>query len=81
MREWGGEGEYQDFPSKTCLSHSDEKFRWATIKCVINFGYRKSLDERVGGGEVSRFSVESFLSHSDEKFRWANLKCVISFGF
>ena len=79
-REWG-EGEYQDFPSKTCLSHSDEKFRWATLKCVINFGYRKSLDERVGGGEVSRFSLESFLSHSDEKFRWATLKCVINFGY
>ena len=35
MREWG-EGEYQDFPSKTFLSHSDEKFRRETLLCCVS---------------------------------------------
>ena len=37
------------------LSHSAEKRRRRTLYSFINFGYRKSLDEMVGG--VSRFSV------------------------
>ena len=40
--------------SKFCvelfLSHSDEKFRRGTLQAFINFGYRKSSDERAGGG-------------------------------
>ena len=31
------------FSVENILSHSDEIFRWATLKCVINFGYRKFL--------------------------------------
>ena len=31
------------FSVQNILSHSDEIFRWATLKCVINFGYRKIL--------------------------------------
>ena len=32
------------------MSHSDEKSRRGTLQSFINFGYRKSLDEKVGGG-------------------------------
>ena len=32
------------------LSRSAEKCRRGTIQFFINFGYQKSLDERVGGG-------------------------------
>ena len=32
------------------MSHSDEKSRRGTLQSFILFGYRKSLDERVGGG-------------------------------
>ena len=55
------------------LSHSAENCRRGTLKSFINFGYRKSLDERVGVGGVSRFSVEVFVSHSAKKFRGATL--------
>ena len=69
------EGEVSRFTSKFFLSHSAEKCRRGTPWSFINFGYRKSLDERVGGGSVKifRFSVENFLSHSAEKFRRATL--------
>ena len=43
-----GGREYQDFASRFfCLS--DERSRRGTLQSFINFGYRKSLDERVGG--------------------------------
>ena len=74
-------GEASRFSVESLLSQSAENLCAGTLLCVIIFGYRKSLDERMGGGEVSRFSVESFLSQSDEKFRWATLKCVIDFGY
>ena len=54
---------------RTFLSRSAEKCRRGTLLSFINFGYRKSLDERVGVGEVSRFSVEIFVSHCAENFR------------
>ena len=66
---------------RTFLSRSAEKCRRGTLLSFINFGYRKSLDERVGVGEVSRFSVEIFVSHSAEKFRRATLQGVTSFGY
>ena len=37
------------------LPHSDEKFHRRTRQYFINFGYRKSLDERVGGAECQNF--------------------------
>ena len=63
------------------LSRSAEKCRRGTLQFFINFGYQKSLDERVGGGGVSRFSVENFMSHSAKKFRRATLQGVTNFGF
>ena len=63
------------------LSHSAEKSRRGILESFINFGYRRSLDERVVGGRVSRFSVENFLSHSAEKTRRATLLCCVSEKF
>ena len=46
------------FSVQNILSHSDEKFRWATLKCVINFGYRKILCFR---GYVTFFCPNYFV--------------------
>ena len=43
------EGKYQDF-LRIFLRHNAEKYRRGTLESFISFGYRKSLDERVGGG-------------------------------
>ena len=51
------------------LSHSAEKGRRGPLQSFIDFGYRKSFDERVGG--IQKFSVEHFLSRSAEKIRRA----------
>ena len=44
-----GEGSIKILRRKI-LSHSDEKCRRGTLQSFINFGYRKKLDEKVGGG-------------------------------
>ena len=46
------------FSVQNIFSHSDEKFRWATLKCVVNFGYRKSLCFR---GFVTFFCPNCFV--------------------
>ncbi len=76
---WRRRGGVSKFSVKNFLSHSaDENFRTRILYCCINFGYRKSLEER-GEGEVSRFSVEKFLSHSAENFCRGILYCCINF--
>ena len=50
------EGVVTKFSVENFLSESAENFRRRTLYSFINLGYRKSLDERVGGG-VSRYSV------------------------
>ena len=42
------------------LSHSTENFRRASLYCCNDFGYRKSLDKRVGGGEYQDFPSKIF---------------------
>ena len=37
------EGEVSRFSFENFLSHSAEKIRRGTLKCVLNFGYRKVL--------------------------------------
>ena len=44
------EGGVTIFSVDNFLSESAEKFRRGTLQSFINFGYRKSLNERVGGG-------------------------------
>ena len=65
-------GDNRDFPSKFACLTVPKNFVGKPLS-FVNFGYRKSLDERVGVGGVSRFSVEFFVSHSSEKFRRATL--------
>ena len=50
---------------KYFLSHSAENFRSGIFYCCINFGYRKSVEQR----GVSRYYVENFFSHSAENLR------------
>ena len=52
-------GEESRFSVENFLSKSAENFREGTLLCVIIFGYRKSVNERVGLGGISRFSVEN----------------------
>ncbi len=55
---FGEEGGVSKVYVEMFLSHNaDEIFRSRILYCCINFGYRKSLEER---GGVSRFSVENF---------------------
>ena len=42
------------------MSQSAENLRGGTLLCVINFGYRRSLDERVGDGEHQDFPSKIF---------------------
>ena len=78
----GGGGGVSRYSVEFFLSRSAEKCRRGTLQFFINFGYQKSLDERVGGGGgVSRFSVENFMSHSAKKFRRATLQGVTNFGY
>ena len=74
-------GEKSRFSVENFLSQSAEIFRGGTLLCVINFGYRKSLDERVGGGEVSRFSVESFCLTVTKNFVGQILSVSLVSGF
>ena len=52
-------GEVSRFSVEKFLSQGAENLRGGTLLCVIIFGYRKSLNERVGGGGISRFLVEN----------------------
>ena len=52
-------GEVSRFSVKKILSQGAETLRGGTLLCVIMFGYRKSLNERVRGGGISRFLVEN----------------------
>ena len=52
---YGKEGGVSRFCVEIFLSHSDEKCRRGTVQSFIMFGYRKSLDERVGGSECQTF--------------------------
>ena len=54
------------FSVENFLSRSAKNFRWGTLLCFINFGYRKCLDKK---GGLSKFFVENYLSHSAENFR------------
>ncbi len=57
---------------KNFLSHSaDENFRRRILYCCINFGYRKSLEERAGGG-IKIFRQQFFVSQCRRKFPYAN---------
>ena len=67
------EGEISRIPSKIfCLivpkNAVEEPFSLSN-----SFGYRRKLDERLGG--VSRYSVENSLSHSAENLRRGTLPC------
>ena len=70
----GGRGvtEYQDFPSKLCLTvpktFVGEPFCAAFQKIS---GSQKFMDKR--GGGISRFSFKSFSSDAAEKFRRGTL--------
>ena len=48
---------YHDF-SFIFLSHSAEKFRWGTLRCIKKFRVSKNFMHQRGG--ISRFSVENF---------------------
>ena len=50
------------------LPHSDEKFHRRTRQYFINFGYRKSLDERVGGAGCQKFPSKTSCLTVPEKF-------------
>ena len=52
-------GEVNRFSNESFLSQGAENLRGGTLLCVIIFGYRKSLNERVGGGGISSFSFEN----------------------
>ena len=60
------------------LSHSTEKLRWGTLRCIRKFRVSKNFMHQRGGG-VSRFFVKNFLSHSTEKLRWGTLRCIRKF--
>ena len=77
MDKRGGRGgrEYQDFPSKICLT-VPKNFVGEPFCAVFQkvYGSEKVYGfER--GEEVSRFSFESFLSDGAEKFRRRTLLC------
>ena len=52
-------GEASRFSVESFLSQGAKNLRGGTLLCVIMFGYRKSLNERVRGGGISRFLVEN----------------------
>ncbi len=61
------------------LSHNaDEIFRSRILYCCINFGYRKSLEER--GGGIKIFGRKFLPQSADEHFRRRMLYCCINFG-
>ncbi len=62
IERFGGEGgEVSRFSVNNFLSHSpDEKFRRRILYCCINFGYRKSLEQRGGGWEYQVFPSKIF---------------------
>ncbi len=58
---WRRGGEVSRFSVNNFLSHSpDEKFRRRIFYCCINFGYRKSLEQRGGGWEYQVFPLKIF---------------------
>ena len=65
------------FSIENFLSHSAENFRRGILYCCIDFGYRKSLNKRVGS--IKNFR-RNFLSHSAEKHRKGTLQCFTNFG-
>ena len=56
------EGELSRFSFENFWSHGVDKYRRGILYSFINFGYRKSLDERVGGGSVKIFRRVFFVS-------------------
>ena len=54
------------------LSHSTEKVRWGTLRCIRKFRVSKNFMHKKG---ISLNSVEKFLSHSADKIRRRTLLC------
>ena len=48
------------------FSHSTEKFRWGTLRCIGKFRVSQNFMQKK---EISLNSVEKFLSHSADKIR------------
>ena len=63
------------FSVENFLSHSIEKSRWGTLRCIGRFRLSKNfVHQRWKGYHIS--PSETFLSHSSEKFRWGTLRCI-----
>ena len=60
------------FSVENSLSHSTEKFRWGTLRCIRKFRVTKNFMQKKG---ISLNSVEKFLSHSADKTRRRTLLC------
>ena len=54
------------------LSHSTEKVRWGTLRCIGKFRVAKNFMHKKG---ISLNSVEKSLSHSADKIRRRTLLC------
>ena len=54
------------------LSHSTEKFRWGTLRCIRKIRVAKNFMHKK---EISLNSVEISLSHSPDKIRTRTLLC------
>ena len=61
------------------LSHSTEKFRWGTLRCIRKFRVAKNFMHERGGGGGIKFLRRKLLSHSSEKFRLGTLWCFRKF--
>ncbi len=68
---FGEEGGVSKVYVEMFLSHSAENFRRRMLYCCINFGYRKSLEER-GGGGIKIFRRKFFVSQCRRKLPQAN---------
>ena len=67
------EGRVSSLSVENILSHSTEKFRWGTLRCIRKLRVSKNFMNQRGGGEhVLR---QKLLSHSTENFRRVTLRC------
>ena len=70
-----------DFLSNFFLSHSTEKFRWGTHRCIRKFRVAKNFMHQRGGRGYQDFLSNFFLSHSAENIRRWTLLCCVSENF
>ncbi len=76
---FGEEGGVSKVYVEMFLSHNaDEYFRSRILYCCINFGYRKSLEER---GGIKIFGRKFLPQSADENFRRRILYCCNIFGY